>query len=81
MSIKIEITEEDVQTVLSEKFDESASDETCENVLNNYIDVDDIEKSILVSDNAEDQTKSAHKAIADQIKTHWDDINLFLNEQ
>ncbi len=80
MNIAFEISYDDISTVLSQRFDENTTDELCEEILNNYIDTDIIEKEALHGDDLDQQTNYAHDCIESQIKNHWDDINLLLNE-
>lgn len=76
-----EINETDVQNVLRTSFKENISDELCEEILDNYIDHDEVRNSALSALEPHEQIEDAYKEIEKQIKDHWKDINLLLNEQ
>ena len=76
-----QFNQDDIQNVLLSRFKENISDELCEEILENYIDHDDVRKAALSATESSEQIESAYNEIEKQIKHHWKDINLLLNEQ
>ena len=79
MTTAFEISSQDIQNVLSTRFDENVSDEMAESIFDNYIEPDDVESAALHGNEMDEQTALAYKEIESQIRNHWDDINLHLN--
>lgn len=80
MSLAFEITPEDVQTVFANHFGEHISEESAEEILDNYIHADDVESAALRGDDIDKQTNYAHDEIKEQIQVNLTDINLFLSD-
>ena len=80
MSLAFEITPEDVQSVFAQHFGEHISDDNAEELLDNYIHVDDVERAALCANDMDEQTNCAHDEIKNQIQVNLADINLLLNE-
>ena len=79
MEVAFEITPEEVQHVLSTRFDENVSDEMAESIFDNYIDLNDIDPSVLADNGTDGQIDLVYKEIESQMRNNWDDIDLHLN--
>jgi hypothetical protein len=80
MSQAFEITTDDVQTVFAKFFGEHISDDAAEEIFDNYIHLDDVERSALRGSDIDEQTQFAHDEIKEQLQVNIADINLTLNE-
>jgi hypothetical protein len=80
MSQAFEITTDDIQTVFAKNFGEHISDEVAEEIFDNYIHFDDVERAVLRGNNIDEQTQFAHDEIKVQLQVNIADINLTLNE-
>lgn len=80
MSLAFKITSDDIQTVFSKHFGEHISDEVAEEIFDNYVHIEDVERAALRGNDMNDQTQFAHDEIKEQLQVNIADINLTLNE-
>jgi hypothetical protein len=80
MSLAFQITTDDIQTVFAKHFGEHISDEIAEEIFDNYVHLDDVERAALRGSDMDEQTQFAHDEIKEQLQVNIADINLTLNE-
>lgn len=81
MPLAFEVTAEDIQDVFSSRYDEFISDESAEEIRDNYIHVEDVERASQKGGSAEERKAFAFEEIQAQIAVNIEDINLMLSEE